>query len=61
LVMKNRRLFGWVLVLALVAAALLYYAGVAPAMVGKERVAQAFAAVQTFPPADGGARQRSFY
>ncbi|MGD8718200.1 MAG: AsmA-like C-terminal region-containing protein [Candidatus Zixiibacteriota bacterium] len=42
--MKKRRLIIFVAVLALVALGSLYYAAVAPAVVGKDRVAEAFAA-----------------
>jgi hypothetical protein len=41
--MKKRKLFVFVLALTVVAAAVLYYAAVAPALVGKESVAEAFA------------------
>ncbi len=43
--MKKRRLLTFVAVFALVALGVLYYAAVAPAVVGKERVAKAFAQV----------------
>ncbi|MEE8640412.1 MAG: hypothetical protein V3T41_08380, partial [bacterium] len=43
--MKKRRLIIFVIVLAVVALGVFYYAAVAPAVVGKERVAKAFAQV----------------
>ncbi len=43
--MKKRTLFTFVLVLALAALAVLYYAAIAPAVVQKDRVAKAFAEV----------------
>jgi len=62
--MKNRKLLGFVLVLALAALAVLYYAAAAPALMDKERVAEAFVGVlKAGPGVDaryGGARFKLF-
>ena len=48
--MKKRKLIIFVVALALVALAVLYYAAIAPAVVGKDRVAVAFGAAMREGP-----------